>query len=234
MPAIARAKTSNTVSYAPPGRDQSKGVHALRLTSETSPPSSHSAPAQRSLPLFRVMRPGFTERPTARVEGDSQRADTQRALATEQPATTTADQGTLAAFNPAPAPSSRRQLWSAASVAVLCADYPTAKLVRDISAELGRSVGAVYGKARRLHLKRRHRGAAPAEAAVALPVPAPAPEPPQPSVAPAPEPPSMPPAPQPALPVFQPTVSVPEPSPAVKAERTKMGGRPGCWTKDDG
>jgi len=132
---------------------------------------------------------------------------------------------------PAPPASSRRQLWSAASVTILCANYPTAKLVRDISAELGRSVGAVYGKARRLNLKRPRLGSVPVETVVALPVPAPVPDAPQPNAALVPEPP---PAPPPVLPIPQPTLCVPEPPPARKAERTKMGGRPGRWTKDDG
>ena len=40
-------------------------------------------------------------------------------------------------------------------------------------------------------------------------------------------PPRLPPACQPALPITQ-------PAPAPKAERTKLGGRPGCWTENDG
>ncbi len=144
------------------------------------------------------------------------------------------DGGACVVAQPGATPWSRRQLWSAASVGLLRAEYPTAKLVRDISAELGRSVNAVYGKARRLNLKRPRRGAAPVEAVVALPVPAPVPDAPQPNAALVPEPPPALPTPQPALPIPQPTLSVPKSPPAGKAERTKMGGRPGCWTKDDG
>jgi len=131
-------------------------------------------------------------------------------------------------------PSSRRRLWSAASVGLLRVDYPTAKLVHDIGAELGRSVGAVYSKARRLNLKRPRRGAVPVETVAAPPVPAPVPDAPQPNSALVPELPPASLAPQPVFPVFQPTFTVLEPPPARKAERTKMGGRPGCWTKDDG
>jgi len=222
MPAIARAEASTAASYVSPVRDQGKGARDLRVASETSSPNPHIVPTQRSLPLLRVM-PSCRARGLARhVNCDSTHTDSHPAPLTEQPAG-------VAAFNPAATPSSRRQLWSAANVGLLRAEYPTARLVRDISAELGRSVGAVYGKARRLNLKRPRRRAAPAEAAVALPVPAPPPEAPQPNVAvdPTPEPPPIPPAPQPALPILQPT-------PAVKAERTKMGGRPGCWAENEG
>ncbi len=180
------------------------------------------------------MRPNLAECPAAAIDGGLQPTDTQHAFVTEQPAETPLLQTAHVVGTPAPPLSSRRQLWSAASVGLLRVEYPTAKLVRDISAELGRSVGAVYGKARRLNLKRRRRGAVPAEAVVAPFVPAPAPDVPQPSAAAAPEPPPVPPAPQPALPVSQPTLSVSEPPPARKAERTKLGGRPGCWTENDG
>lgn len=229
MPAIARAEGNTTASYAPPVRDQSKGVHVLRMSSETSSPNSHGAPTQRSLSLFRVMRPNLAECPAADIDGHLQRNDTQHAFITEQPAETPPRQSAHVVGTPAQPSSSRRQLWSAASVGLLRVEYPTAKLVRDISAELGRSVGAVYGKARRLNLKRPRRRAAPVEAAVAHPVPAPPPEAPQPNVAvdSTPKPPPMPPAPQPVL-------LIPQPTPVVKAERTKMGGRPGCWTANDG
>jgi len=229
MPAIARAEGNTTASYVSPVRDQSKGVRAFRISNATSSSSPHSAPAQRSLPLFRVMRPGLTECPAASINNDSQLAGTQLTPDIERPSTTAAVQGALATCKPAPGPLSRRQLWSAASVAILCADYPTAKPVRDMGAELGRSVGAIYGKARRLNLKRPRRGAAPAEAAVVLSVPAPPAEASQPNIAvdPTPKPPPMAPAPQPALPI-------PQPPPARKVELTKLGGRLGCWTKNDG
>lgn len=231
MPATARAEGNNPASYVPPVRDQSKGVHALRIAGDTSSPTSHRTPTQRSLPLFRVMRSGNS---ATRTDRDAHRADAQQAPPREQPAMLAPDCSVGVVAQPGATPSARRQLWSAASVGLLRVDYPTAKLVRDISAELGRSVDAVYGKARRLNLKRPRRGAVPVETVVAPPVPAPAPEPPQPSVAPAPEPPSMPPAPQPALPIPQTTLSIPKLPPAVKAERTKMGGRPGRWTENDG
>lgn len=211
-------------------RDQSKGAQVLRIASETSPPNPHGASCQRSFPLFRVVRPGLTAPAPAGVDVDSQHADSHHAPATKQPALTAADQGSLPTVSPAPAPSSRRQLWSAASVAILGADYPTTKPVREMSAELGRSVSAIYGKARRLNLKRPRRGAVPAEGAALLPAPAPQvpiPQVPQPSAAPAPEPPSTPPASQPTLP------TLPSP-PAPTAERTKMGGRQGRWTENDG
>ena len=176
-----------------------------------------------------------------RADCESQGADAQQAPAREQLSVVATDRDARVAAQPAATPSLRRQLWSPASVGLLRAEYPTAKLVRDISAELGRSVGAVYGKARRLNLKRPRRGAALCEGGPLLPTPALIPQAPQPSAAPAPEPPPTPPAlqpmlpaPQPTLPASQPTLSVPKPSPAPKAERTKMGGRPGCWTENDG
>ena len=228
MPATARAEASKTVSYVLPTRDQSKGAQVLRIASETSPPNPHGASCQRSLPLFRVVRPGLTAPAPAGVDGDSLHADSHHAPATKQPALTAADQGSLPAVSPAPAPSSRRQLWSAASVASLCVNYPTAKPVREIGAELGRSPGSIYGKARRLGLKRPRRGAAPTEDTALPPAPVPVPQAPPPSAAPAPEPPPRtPPASQPTLAAFQPL-------PVLKAERTKMGGRPGRWAENDG
>lgn len=213
-------------------RDQRKGAHTLRVASEISAPNSHGAPTQRSLSLFRVMP---SRNPATRADRDSQRIDAQQAPPRGQPVAPAPERDACVVATPAPPPSSRRQLWSAASVASLCADYPTAKLVRHISVELDRSVGAVYGKARRLGLKRPRRGSAPGEAVVALPVPAPVPDTPQPSTASAPErlPPKLP-ASQPTPPIPRPTPSVPEPPPARKAERTKLGGRPGCWTENDG
>ena len=170
-----------------------------------------------------------------RADRDSQRIDAQHTSPRDQPAALAPERNTCVLATPAPPSSSRRQLWSAASVASLCADYPTAKPVREISAAVGRSVSAVYGKARRLNLKRPRRGAAPGEAIIALPVPAPVPDVPQPKVALAPE--QLPPklsASQPGLSIPQPTPCVSKPPPAPKAERTKLGGRPGRWTENDG
>ena len=173
--------------------------------------------------------------PATRTDRDSHRADAQQASPREQPAALAPERDAWVVAIPAPPSSSRRRLWSAASSASLCADYPTAKPVRQISAELGRSVSAVYGKARRLNLKRPRRGAAPGEAVIVLPVLTPVPGTPQPKIASAPERLSpKPPASQPALPISQPTLCVSKPPPALKVERTKMGGRPGCWTKNDG
>ena len=228
MLATARVEKADAVSCALPVRDQSKGAHAYRVVGAACVLSPHGDPVQRSLSLFRIVRLGLNERPPAGVDSDSQRAVAHHAPSAEQPAMIAADQGSLRAINPAPAPSSRRQLWSAANIAVLCADYPTAKLVRDIGAELGRSVGAVYGKARRLNLRRSRRRFTPAKGGALPPAPAPVPPVPQPSVAPAPEPPPhTPPASQPAVPDLPPTL-------APKIARTKMGGRPGRWTENDG
>jgi len=210
-------------------------VHVLRMASETSSPNSHGASSQRSLSLFRVMRPNLAECPAAAIDGGLQPTDTQHAFVTEQPAETPLLQTAHVVGTPAPPLSSRRQLWSAASVGLLRVEYPTAKLVRDISAELGRSVGAVYGKARRLNLKRPRRGATLAEGAAPLLVPAAIPDVPQPVVAPPPEPPPpTPPAAPPTLSTAKPPPFVLEPTPARTVERTKMGGRPGCWTENDG
>jgi len=232
MVALARVEDGSTASRAPSACAQNNGVRAFRIASAVPSPNPRSTPTQRSLPLFRIMHSGI---PATRIDRDSQHADAQQAPPREQPAMLAPDGCACVVAQPVATPSSRRQLWSAASVGLLRVEYPTAKLVRDISAELGRSVGAVYGKARRLNLKRTRRGAAPAEV-VALPVPAPAsaPDASQPSAASVPEPPPAPPAPQPVLLIPQPTPSVPEPPPARKAERTKMGGRPGCWTENDG
>lgn len=232
MPASARAEVGNAANSVPAMHDQTKGAHALRVATETSSPSPHSASPQRSLPLLRVTH---SRNSATRADHDSHRADAQQAPPREQPVMPTLDFGACVVAQPGATPPSRRQLWSAASVASLCAEYPTSELVRDIGAKLGRSVGAVYGKARRLNLKRPHRGAAPGKAVVAFPVLTPVPDTLQPSAASAPErlPPKLPAA-QPALPIPRPTLCVPEPPPARKAERTKMGGRPGRWTKDDG
>ena len=159
---------------------------------------------------------------------DSQSVDAQRAPSDAQPVITGAEHSAFLFAQPVKPSSSRRQLWSAANVELLRAEYPTLKLVRDISAELGRSVGAVYGKARRLNLKRQRRGAAPVEGGplpLALP---PVPSTPRPSVAPAPEPP------RPTSSTSQAVLPIPQPTPAPKAERTKMGGRQGRWTENDG
>jgi len=234
MSAIVRAEGNNPASYFPPVRDQSKGVHVLRMASETSSPNSHGAPTQRSLSLFRVMHSG---NPATRTDRDSHRADAQQAPPREQPVMLAPDCGVGVVAQPGATPSSRRQLWSAASVGLLRVEYPTAKLVRDISAELGRSVGAVYGKARRLNLKRPRRGTVSPEGAVPLLVPAAIPEAPTPSVAPALDPhPPAPPAPPPTLSTAKPKPPpfILEPTPARTTERTKMGGRQGCWTKNDG
>ena len=224
MSVPVRTEAGTAVSCNPIWRDHGTNAHTLRIVSEPPCPGWHDAPVQRSLPLFRVIP--FRDLATC-THCDSQRVDAQQAPSREQPSAVAVDRDARIAAEPAATPSLRRQLWSPASVGLLRAEYPTAKLVRDISAELGRSVGAVYGKARRLNLKRPRRGAAPPEGGALLPAPALVPQVPQPSVAPAPEPPPMPPAPQPVLPI-------PQPSPAPQAERTKMGGRPGCWTKDDG
>ena len=231
MPAIARVEDSNAAHCVPSLRDKRKGVHALRIASATSSPNPYSVPTQHSLPLFRVM-PSLN--PATRADRDSHLIDAQQVSPRDQPVTLAPDRNACVAATPAPPSSSRRQLWSAASVASLCADYPTAKPVREISAELGRSVSAVYGKARRLNLKRLRRGAAPGEAAVALPVPALVPDALQPKAAAAPWRLPEHPAPKPALRIPQLTLSVPKPLPAPKAERTKMGGRPGRWTENDG
>ena len=231
MPAIARAEASTTISYVPTVRDRGRDVHALRIASATASTNPRSVPTQRSLPLFRVMP---SRNPATRVDPDSHRIDAQQASLREQPVASAPPRNACVVVIPAPPSSSRRQLWSAAGVASLCADYPTAKPVREISAELGRSVSAVYGKARRLNLKRPRRGAALGEAAVALPVPALVPDALQPKAAAAPWRLPEHPAPKPALRIPQLTLSVSNSPPAPKAERTKMGGRPGRWTENDG
>jgi len=227
MPAIARAEGNNPASYVPPVPNQSKGLHALRTVSDTSSPTSQGTPTQRSLSLFRVMHSGNCAN---RTDCDSLRVDARQESPSEQHAMLVPDSDVGAVAPPGATPSSRRRLWSAASVGLLRVDYPTAKLVRDISAELGRSVGAIYGKARRLNLKRPRRGAAPAAAVIALPVPAPPPEALQPNVTvdPTPKPPPIAPA------AAQLALPIPQLPPAQKVELTKLGGRLGCWTENDG
>lgn len=233
MSVLARAEGSNITSYVPSAHDQGRDARAIRIAGDTSSSHPHNAPTQRSLLLFRATRSGPAERPPTGVDGKSQRADAHHALATEQPATIIADDGNPTALSPAPTPSQRRQLWSAASVGLLRTEYPTHKLVRDIAAELGRSVGAIYGKAQRLNLKRPRHGAA-----AALPAPVQVIEASRANVdlvsAPAPLPAPSLPASQPALAVFTPEPSLLQSKPARRAERTKMGGRPGCWTENDG
>ena len=229
MSAIVKAKVQQTGSHVFPVGNPGKGVHTVHIAPEPQSPSAHNAPIQRSLPLFQVVRPEPVRNTAPHCANASLHTHSHPAQVIEQATGLLPQQGLFATAMPAGPRSSRRHLWSAASVDVLRSDYPTAKLVLDISAELGRSVGAVYGKARRLGLRRPCRGAAPADAAVLLP--APAPEALQPSASPAPEP--SPPhvrlaslSPKPA--------PTPQPSPARKVELTKLGGRAGRWTKNDG
>lgn len=89
--------------------------------------------------------------------------------------------------------------------------------MRDIAAALGRSMGAIYAKARRLDLKRPRREATPGGRGGAV-VPR------------LPDPPSS----TPALQLVLPGLPAPEPRPKGRIERTKSGGRAGLWTRDDG
>lgn len=64
-----------------------------------------------------------------------------------------------------------RQPWSGASVSTLLSDYPTAIPVVDIADRLGRSKGSIYGKARRLRLRRPARKEKHTEPAAVLDLP---------------------------------------------------------------
>ena len=228
MSALARMEASTAASGILPGRDYGPEAHTPRLVSKPCCHSRHDTPTQRSLSLFRISHSRSSETPATSMSCDSQDTDAQQAPAAAQPVITVADHGNVLFAQPSTPSSARRRLWSAGSVALLRGGYPTVKLVRDISAELGRSVGAVYSKARRLGLMRPRRGLVPVGSTVALSIPASILEALQPGVDPAPAPsPLTPLAIQPALPALQ-------PSPAPKTERTKMGGRPGCWAKNDG
>ncbi len=237
MSATAKAEGYGIPSYVPQAWERSKAVRIHPVTTETHSSSSQGTLAQRCLPLLRVMRPAPTPKlaPHARCDSPHTDSDFQPAPATEHSIGIATQQNAFVGAKPAPLSFSHRQLWSAASVGLLRAEYPTSRFVHEISAELGRSVGAVYGKARRLNLKRPRRGATLAEGAAPLLVPAAIPDVPQPVVAPPPEPPPpTPPAAPPTLSTAKPPPFVLEPTPARTVERTKMGGRPGCWTENDG
>lgn len=173
MPAPVRTEASTAASCVSSARNHSTDAHTLRMVSEPRCPIRHNARTQRSFPLFRVLHSRSSKNPAVPMDRDSQRVDTQQAPSDAQPVITGAEHSAFLFAQPVKPSSSRRQLWSAANVELLRAEYPTLKLVRDISAELGRSVGAVYGKARRLNLKRQRRGGAAVEGGLLPPAPSP-------------------------------------------------------------
>lgn len=63
MAALSRAENCDTANYVPAVRDCGTGLNVLRIASEAPRSSLHGAPTQRSLPLFRVMRPTSSEIP---------------------------------------------------------------------------------------------------------------------------------------------------------------------------
>lgn len=171
MSALAKITGGCTVSYVPPQWSRDFEVHTSRLISGPSPPSSHGELAQRSLPLLRVVHLSLSVSAPPHIRGGSPPPDTQSApTVSGQSATDAADQIARVVAEVTSGKPARPARWSEAHVGVLRSDYPTPRPVRDIGADLGRSVSAIYGKARRLSLKRPKRRAAPAPSA-ALPVP---------------------------------------------------------------
>ena len=127
------------------------------------------------------------------------------------------------ASNAAAAPTCRRR-WLQDEILSLASCYPAGEPVADISKRLGRSLTAVYGKARRIGLHRPQRGtlvpvmdkAPPEQIEMAWPVPAPALD-------------LMPPTPD--NPPFLPPVEIPAPAPrqAKPFRLTVLGGRQTVW-----
>lgn len=255
MSALAKIAGGCTVSYVPPQWSRDFEVHTSRLISDPSPPDPHGEPAQRSLPLFRVVRLSLSVSAPPHIRGGSPPPDTQSApTVSGQSATDAADQIARVVAEVTSGKPTRPARWSEANVGVLRSEYPTLRPVRDISAELGRSVGAIYGKARRLDLKRPKRGAAPTPSAAPPPLPdllmpsaprvaEPVSEPSSPTDTPpyiAEPAPALPPPEVTAARVAEPApvspfpaVTPPEP-PKQPVKRTKLGGREGRWVCNDG
>lgn len=172
MSALAKISSGCTVSYVPPQWCRNFEVHTSRLASGPSLPDPHGEPTQRSLPLLRVVRLNLSVSVLPAIQGGSPHPDTQSVpTVSEQPATPAADQITCVVAEVTSLKPTRPARWSEANVGLLRSDYPTLRPVRDISADLGRSVSAIYGKARRLDLKRPKRRAAPTPSAAPPPLP---------------------------------------------------------------
>ena len=207
-----------SVSYVPPTWGLDNQAYALRLVPRLSLPVPHGKPAQRSLPLFRVVRLHLSVTAEADIAIRPPPAQENLTLnAFEQPAPSAPDTSADCSVEFTPTTRAPPRRWSDANVVVLKADYPTPRPVRDIGAELGRSVSAIYGKARRLKLKRPQRGTAPLPSAAPLP---------DLFMTPAAEI-----AEQAALP---PPIAKPPPSRKQVTKRTKLGGREGRWVRNDG
>ncbi len=221
MRANAKVDGGNTVYYVPLpwNRDD---AHTLQVVPVMFALGPEPEPAQRSFPLFRIMGVSFTVNAASHTDSSVLRSETEPVPApSEQPPALSSNVLSLAAQAAVRSKPSRRRYWSHDHVGLLLSDYPTFKPVNDISAELNRSVGAIYGKARRLNLKRPPRQAAHVDYAAPIPIF---------DFASEPAPPRADPAPQLSLP----RIPAPPPAPKQEAKRTKMGGRHGRWTRDDG
>ena len=165
MPALARVEAGDTASGIPHRRDQADALQSVRATSGRQLPYLHGPLGRCSLALLRVVGAGLGVGAAARASGASGHADARPVppISGMQVAGAT-DQAAPVAGDARAAPHRGRGAWSDASVGLLLAVYPTSKPVRDIAAELGRSVGAIYAKARRLNLKRPRRSTAPSSA----------------------------------------------------------------------
>ncbi len=221
MRAIAKVGGGNTVHHIPSpwNRDDAHTLHVVPVMFALGPDAQ---PAQRSFPLFRVMRVSFTVNAASNTDNSVLSPETAPVSAfSEQPPALTPPVIFLEAQTAVRPKPSRRRHWSDDHVGLLLSDYPTFKPVRDICAELGRSVGAIYGKARRLNLRRPPRQAGQVDHAAQAPIPDFASELAQPHTDPAPQ-------------FSLPQLPAPPPASKQEAKRTKLGGRHGRWTRDDG
>ena len=136
----------------------------------------------------------------------------------------------VSALGPVTALPSRRR-WLEAEILSLVSAYPAGEPVLDISKRLGRSLTAIYGKARRMGLHRPQRGA---PAAVVDEVPPEQVE----MVWPAPAPVLDLVPPTPAIPPFLPPVAMPAPAPQPVPRQPKpfrltaLGGRQTVWSPE--
>ncbi len=226
MSALAKIAGSYPVSYILPEWRRAFDVHSSPLTPDRLLPSPPGMPVQHSLPLFQLVRLSLSISSPSAISCGSPSSDTQpMSTAGEQPATAAAHHVAHGAAQLTAVKLVRRERWTEANIGVLRSDYPTLRPVRDISVEVGRSVSAIYGKARRLKLKRLPRGAAPDS--VPLPLPSLLMEPPL-SLTEAALPDGEA---APALPLLE--VAPALPSKQV-VKRTKLGGREGRWVRNDG
>ena len=161
MLTLTKVSGGYPVNYIPPEWSRDFEVHPSRLTPDQPLLGPHGKVVQHSLPLFRLVHISLSVSSLIPISRRSPPPDSQpMSIAKEHPATTAAHQVAHGAAEVTAVKLVRPGRWTEANVGVLRSDYPTLRPVRDISVEVGRSVSAIYGKARRLKLKRLPRAAA--------------------------------------------------------------------------